>query len=298
MSTENSSHEPSVNNIQIPELTLSTGARIPQLGFGTFKVPAEDTYRVVSEALQVGYRHIDTAQMYRNEAQVGEALEAAMNGGIQREDLFITTKLNNDYHEPKEVLRSFDQSLRDLRVDAVDLFLIHWPLPGRYDGRFDETWKAMIEIFESGRSKAIGVSNFEQAHLDKIISATDFVPHVNQIQVHPYLRNDELREYCAKLGIIVEAWSPLARGEVLQDPVIVDIAKRLQRTEAQVVLRWALERGDVIFPKSMHMERMKQNMDLFDFSLAEEDMKAINALDKGEDGRLGTHPNEANFLNR
>ncbi|OKL46648.1 oxidoreductase [Boudabousia liubingyangii] len=283
---------------KIPELTLATGAKIPQFGYGTYKVPPEQATDLVRSALQLGYRHIDTAQMYHNEAQVAAALHEAMDAGVKRADLFVTTKLNNDFHEPEDAHRAFDKSLDDMGLDYVDLFLIHWPVPKLYDGRYDRTWQAMVEIFKSGRAKAIGVSNFEAHHLERIIDATDFVPHVNQIQVHPYFREDALREYCRKLGIVVEAWAPLSRGDIVSDELVVAQAERLERTPAQVVLRWALERGDVIFPKTTSPQRMQENLQIFDFELDQAAVDALNSLDKGEEGRTGSHPDEANFLGR
>ncbi|OKL50691.1 oxidoreductase [Boudabousia marimammalium] len=280
----------------IPRLALSTGALIPQLGFGTYKVTEDLIPQVIPAAISLGYRHFDTAQMYQNEAALGHALTQTQEQGVAREDLFITTKLNNQNHAPADVHRSFKQSLADLQLDYVDLFLVHWPLPKLYDGKYDETWKAMIEIYQSGQAKAIGVSNFERNHLDKIIDATGFVPHANQIQIHPYLASNELREYCKSLGIVVEAWSPISRGKVLSDPAVTAAANRLGRTAAQIVLRWAIERGDVIFPKSVNPERMKENMGLFDFTLDSETRKALDSLDQGEAGRHGPHPDEADFL--
>ncbi|MBV7363189.1 aldo/keto reductase [Actinomycetaceae bacterium TAE3-ERU4] len=292
----NSLHEPAAE--LIPTQVLSTGASIPQLGFGTYLVKPEVACQTVLEALALGYRHIDTAQMYHNELEVGQALAQAADFGVCRDEVFVTTKLNNDYHERDDALRTFDQSLNDLGLDYVDLFLIHWPTPGLYGGRYDLTWQTLIEIFESGRAKAIGVSNFEVNHLQKIIDATGFVPHVNQLQAHPYFPHDDVRAYCRDLGIVVEAWAPLARGQAAAEPGLNEIAARLGKTPAQVVLRWAIERGDVIFPKTTHRDRMVENLQLFDFVLDDEAKRLLADLDRGENGRTGKHPDEANFLSR
>ena len=280
----------------VPALQLATGAQIPQLGFGTYLVPDDTVEDILAQALDVGYRHIDTAQMYKNEAGVGRALRNALDDGIERSELFVTTKLNNQNHGRDDALRSFDQSLENLGLDYVDLFLIHWPLPGMYDGRYDLTWQTMIEIFESGRAKAIGVSNFEPEHLRRIVDATGFVPHVNQVQAHPYFPNNESRDASRELGAVVEAWSPLGRGDVLGEPSVQEAAQRLGRSPSQIVLRWAVERGDVVFPKASSSEHMSDNFDIFDFKLDEDATRALNSLDRGEEGRRGTKPSEANFI--
>ena len=275
----------------IPSIELNNGTSIPQLGFGTWRVSAQEATDVVGRALQVGYRHIDTAQGYKNEAAIGEAIAAS---GLERSELFITSKLDNDNHLPADVHSSFEQTLVDLRTDYVDLFLIHWPLPGRYDGDFVSTWRAMIELAESGRARAIGVSNFEPEHLQRIVSATGVAPAVNQIEVHPFLRNEAARAASHALGTVVEAWGPLAQGGVIGDPVVGAVAAKHGRTDAQVALRWHLQRGDVVFPKSTGTERMRENLDVFGFELDAEDMAALDGLDRGEAGRLGSHPNDKN----
>jgi 2,5-diketo-D-gluconate reductase A len=236
----------------------------------------------------VGYRHIDTAQMYRNEAEVGEAIA---NSGLAREDVYITSKLNNSMHARDDVLRSFDETLTKLRLDKLDLFLIHWPLPTRYDGDFVTTWKAMLELLEDGRLASAGVSNFEPDFLAKIIDATGVTPVVNQIESHPYFHNEAARRASLDRAIAVEAWGPLAKGEALKDPVVREIASSIRRAPSQVVLRWQIQRGSIIFPKSMHRDRMAENMEIFDFELTQEQVERIDALDKGEAGRQGPNPN-------
>ncbi len=268
---------------QIPQLTLNNGVTIPQLGFGTFLVPPAEAAQVTLAALDQGYRHLDTAQMYGNEAGVGRAIR---DSGLPRDEVFVTTKLNNGFHERKAALAAFDGSLTALGLEYVDLFLIHWPLPKR--GQYVEAWAALVELLAQGRVRAIGVSNFHAAHLQQIIAATDVVPAVNQIEVHPYLRQDALRATNAELGIATEAWSPIARGRVLADPVIEQIAQAHERTPAQVTLRWAIQRGDIVFPKSMHPDRMRENFELFDFDLSPAEMAAIDGLDRGE--RTGPDP--------
>lgn len=273
----------------IPTIELHDKTAIPQLGFGTFLVPPEETARVVSEALEVGYRHIDTAQGYGNEAGVGEALRRS---GLAREDVYLTSKLTNSKHAPEDVRSSFDETLEKLGVDYLDLFLIHWPLPTRYDGDFVSTWKAMIGLLEDGRLRSAGVSNFEPDHLERIVGETGTAPVVNQVEVHPYFRNEAVRSACASHGVAVEAWGPLGQGKsgVLEDPAVLAAARAHGKTPAQVILRWHLQRGDIVFPKSMRRERMVENFDVFDFDLTAEEAAAIDALDKGESGRVGPDP--------
>jgi 2,5-diketo-D-gluconate reductase A len=277
---------------QIPTLTLNDGHTIPQLGFGVFQVPPEDTARITGQAFEAGYRHIDTAEMYQNEAGVGEAIKAS---GIPREELFITSKLNNGFHEPDTARRAFDETIEKIG-GYVDLFLIHWPLPTRYDGDFVSTWKTLIEFQRDGRARSIGVSNFQPAHLARLAEETDVVPAVNQIEVHPYFTNEAARKASHDAGILVEAWSPIAQGGVLDDETITGIAERVGKTAAQVTLRWHLQRGDIVFPKSSTPERMKENGDLFDFELTDDDVAAISALDKGEEGRTGPNPDEFDYI--
>jgi 2,5-diketo-D-gluconate reductase A len=277
----------------VPVLTLNDGNSIPQLGFGVFQVPPEDTARITAQALEAGYRHIDTAQMYGNEKGVGEAIRAS---GIPREELFITSKLNNGFHEPEKARAAFDQTLADLGLDQVDLFLIHWPLPTQYGGDFVSTWKTLIEHKSDGRARSIGVSNFQPDHLARLANETDVVPAVNQIEVHPYFTNQAARRANEASGILTEAWSPIAQGAVLDDAVITDIAEQVGRTPAQVALRWHIQRGDIVFPKSSTPERMAENFALFDFELDDEAMAAITGLDKGEDGRTGPNPDTFDMI--
>ncbi len=277
----------------VPVLELHDGVSIPQLGFGVFQVPPEDTEKAVTTALEIGYRHIDTAQMYGNEKEVGLAVAAS---GIPRDQIFITSKLNNGFHRPDDARRAFDNTLTALGSDHVDLFLIHWPLPTRYDGDYVSTWTTMEEFHADGRARSIGVSNFQVAHLERLAAETGTVPSVNQIEVHPYLTNEVVRAYGAEHNIVTEAWSPIAQGGVLEDKVIVGIAERLGRTPAQVTLRWHIERGDIIFPKSVTPSRVQENFALFDFELDDDDIDAISALDRGEDGRTGPNPDDFDYI--
>jgi 2,5-diketo-D-gluconate reductase A len=275
----------------VPTIKLNNDVEIPQLGFGVFKVPPEATKAATLAALEVGYRHIDTAEMYGNEQGVGQAIREF---GIAREDVFVTSKLNNGFHAHDVALSAFDQTLVALGFDYVDLFLIHWPLPRV--GDFVETWKAMEEIYGSRRARAIGVSNFQRHHLQRILDETSTVPAVNQVEIHPYLTQEELRGFDAEHGVATEAWSPLAKGKVIDDPTIAGIAMRVGRSPAQVTLRWHIQRGDIVFPKSVHPERMKSNFELFDFSLDDAQMDAISGLDRGEQGRNGPNPDVFAYL--
>ncbi|WP_297081908.1 aldo/keto reductase [uncultured Demequina sp.] len=268
-------------------VTLNDGTTIPQLGFGTFQVPPEETAATVGEALAAGYRHIDTAQGYQNEQGVGQALAAS---GIPRDEIYVTSKLTNSMHERDDALRSFDETMDKLALDRLDLFLIHWPLPTKYDGDFVSTWKVMLELLESGRVTSVGVSNFQPDHLRQIIDATGVAPVVNQIEAHPFFRNDVARAASHEHAIAVEAWGPLAKGEAVKDATIQEIASSLGRQPSQVTLRWHIQRGDIVFPKSMHRERMEENLQIFDFELSDEQMARIDALDQGEAGRQGPNP--------
>jgi 2,5-diketo-D-gluconate reductase A len=277
----------------VPDLTLNDGATIPQLGFGVYQIPQRDTESAVSEALEVGYRHIDTAQMYGNEKGVGAAVAAS---GLPRDDVFITSKLNNGFHRPDDARRTFEESLTALGTDHVDLFLIHWPLPTKYDGDYVSTWNTLIEFQADGRARSIGVSNFQVDHLARLAEETSVVPAVNQIEVHPYFGNEDVRAANAAAGIVTEAWSPIAQGDVLDDPTVTEIADRLDRTRSQVVLRWHVQRGDVVFPKTTHVERMRENFAIFDFELTDDDAAAITALDRGEAGRRGPNPSTFDWI--
>ena len=277
----------------VPNITLNDGNIIPQLGFGVFQIEPGDTAEAVSEALQVGYRHIDTAEMYGNEKEVGEAIRAF---GLDRGDVFVTSKLNNAFHEPQDAREAFDRTLSELGFDYVDLFLIHWPLPTLYNGDFVSTWKTLEEFHRDGRARSIGVSNFQIEHLEQLAAETDTVPAVNQIEVHPYFTNDAVREYGQEHGIATEAWSPIAQGGVLEDSAITQIADKVGKTPAQVVLRWHIQRGDIIFPKSVTPARMQENLELFDFELESGDMDAIAGLDRGEDGRTGPNPDTFAYI--
>jgi 2,5-diketo-D-gluconate reductase A len=271
----------------VPGITLNDGNTIPQLGFGVFQIEPEHTAKAVSEALEIGYRHIDTAEMYGNEKGVGEAIRAS---DLERGEVFITSKLSNGSHEPRDAREAFNGTLSELGFDYVDLFLIHWPLPTLYDGDFVSTWKTLEEFHSDGRARSIGVSNFQIEHLERLAAETDVVPAVNQIEAHPYFTNDAVRGYGQEHGIATEAWSPIAQGGVLKDPTITEIAERVGRTPAQVVLRWHIQRGDIVFPKSVTSSRMKENFELFDFELASDEMHTITALNRGEDGRTGPNP--------
>ncbi len=271
----------------IPTVTLNDGHEIPQLGFGVFQIPPEDTAPAVTQALQTGYRHIDTAEMYRNERGVGDAIRAS---DVARDEIWVTSKLSNACHHPDDARKAFEHTLSQLSFDYVDLFLIHWPLPTLYDGDYVSTWKVLEELKSQGRARSIGVSNFQVEHLERLARETEVTPAVNQIELHPYLLNDAVRRYGEDHGIATEAWSPIAQGGVLDDPVIAEIAGRVGRTPAQVVLRWHLERGSIVFPKSTTPSRIQENFELFDFQLEDGDIEALAALDKGEDGRTGPHP--------
>ena len=277
----------------VPMITLNDGNRIPQLGFGVFMVDPAETAAAVRTALETGYRHIDTAQMYGNDKGVGEGIREA---GLDRAQVFITSKLNNGFHRPDDARRAFEETLRELGTDYVDLFLIHWPLPTLYDGDFVSTWKTLEDFKADGRARSIGVSNFGIHHLQELARDTAITPAVNQIEVHPYFTNDEVRAYGIEHNIATEGWSPIARGKVLGDPVVIRIAKAYGVHPAQVVLRWHIERGDIVFPKSVHPQRMKDNFEIFDFDLGDEEIEALTALNKGEAGRMGPNPDTFAYI--
>ena len=275
----------------IPAVRLNNGVEIPQLGFGVFQIKPEDTAAATRTALEIGYRHIDTAQMYRNEKQVGEAVRSS---GIERAQVFVTSKINNNKLDRDSMLRSFDRTLADLGSEYLDLLLIHWPLPGASD--YVQRWKVMEEIYAGGRVKAIGVSNFQPHHLRDLFASADVRPAVNQIEVHPYLTQDDVRAFDADHEIVTEAWAPIAKGKVADDPVIRRIAEQVGRTPAQVTLRWHIQRGDVVFPKSVTRSRVEENFAIFDFELDDAAMAAISALNRDE--RTGPNPDEFNWIPR
>ena len=267
----------------VPTVRLNNGVEIPQLGFGVFQVPPEQTMEAVSTALRAGYRHIDTAEMYGNEKQVGEAIARS---GLDRSEVFVTSKLNNGAHAFDAALVAFDGTLKALGSDLIDLFLIHWPLPTVSD--FVETWKAMERIYRDGRARAIGVSNFQADHLRRLEIESEVTPAVNQIELHPYFTQERLRAFNNGNAIATEAWSPIAQGAVLKDPVITELAASYERTPAQIVLRWHIQLGNIVFPKSVTPERIAENFDLFGFELAAQDMGRISALNRDE--RTGPDP--------
>jgi len=281
------------STIDVPGIALNDGHVIPQLGFGVFQIKPDDTAAAVRTALEIGYRHIDTAEMYGNEKGVGQGIGEA---GVPRDQVYVTSKLNNGFHRPDDARRAFDATLAALGSDYVDLFLIHWPLPTRYDGDFVSTWNVLEEFAADGRARSIGVSNFTPAHLEKLAAGSNTIPAVNQIEVHPYFANDHVRAYGQRHRIATEAWSPIAQGQVLDDPAVTNIAAAQGKSPAQVVLRWHIQRGDIVFPKSVTPERIQENFELFDFSLDGDDMTALSALDRGAAGRRGPDPDTFDWI--
>jgi diketogulonate reductase-like aldo/keto reductase len=268
----------------VPEIRLNNDVRMPQLGFGVWRVPDAEAVSAVGEALRVGYRSIDTAAMYRNESGVGRAIA---DSAVDRGELFVTTKVNNPDHGYDQALRAFDASAGRLGLQQLDLYLIHWPQPGQ--DRYVDTWRALQRLYADGRVRAIGVSNFTDAHLRRLFDETDIVPAVNQIELHPYLAQSRLRAFHAEHGIATEAWSPLGQGgALLTDPVITSLADKYARTPAQIVLRWHLQLGNLVIPKSVTPSRIAENFDVFGFELADDDMDSIGELDRG--GRIGPDP--------
>ncbi|WP_210479485.1 aldo/keto reductase [Naasia sp. SYSU D00948] len=272
----------------VPTVTLNDGTEIPQLGFGVFQVEPERTQEVVESALEIGYRHIDTAAIYGNEKGVGRAIAAS---GIPREELYVTTKLWNANHKRDRALAAFDASMEKLGLDYVDLYLIHWPVP--MYGEYVEAWKTLEEILATGRTKTIGVSNFLPEHLQALFDASDVVPAVNQIELHPELQQRDVVDFCAQHGIAIEAWSPLASGQIVDREDVAAIARKYGKTPAQVTLRWHLDEGRIIFPKSNDPGRQRENFEILDFSLTPEELAVFDALDSGR--RVGADPATASF---
>jgi len=275
--------------ITVPDITLNNGVLMPQLGFGVFQVPDAETTAAVRTALDAGYRSIDTAAVYGNEAGVGTALRES---GIARDELFVTTKVWNADQGYDETLSAFDASLQKLGLDSVDLYLIHWPAPDR--DLYSSSWRALEALLADGRARAIGVSNFQPQHLDRLAEESGIVPAVNQVELHPALQQRAVSAYNGQHGIATEAWSPLAQGATLGDPVILAIAEAHSRSAAQVVLRWHLQRGRIVIPKSVTPARIAANLDVFDFDLDDTELTAIDGLDRGDDGRTGPHPDDFN----
>ncbi|WP_458111016.1 aldo/keto reductase [Arthrobacter sp. R1-13] len=286
----------------VPRLQLNNGVLIDQLGFGLYKVPPPDAAGLVTMALEAGYRHFDTAAMYGNEAGVGRGIgslsgfqgqergSGAGTPSLSRQDLFITTKVWNEDHGYDSTLRAFQKSMASLGLDYLDLYLIHWPCARR--GLYAGTYRALETLYREGKVRAIGVSNFQPAHLEHLLETAEVIPAVNQIELHPWLQQEELREQHTRLGIRTEAWSPLGRGKVLQDPVILDLASSHGRTPAQIILRWHLQLANIAIPKASSYERLRENLDIFDFSLESSEMSKIAALDRGQ--RTGSHPDNVN----
>jgi 2,5-diketo-D-gluconate reductase A len=268
---------------QVPRIPLPPGEQIPQLGFGVFQVPPRETEAAVAQALSAGYRHLDTAAAYRNEGAVGEAVHAS---GIDRSEIFITTKCWNDDQGYERAKRACKASLERLELSHLDLYLIHWPVPAH--DLYVETWKAFIELQSEGLVRSIGVSNFQPAHLERVIAETGVKPAINQVELHPYFQQAGLRREHERLGILTEAWSPLGQGLELQDPVIVQIAQKHGKTAAQTIIRWHLQLGNVVIPKSVTPSRIQENFEVFGFELSEAEMDAIAALDAGK--RIGPDP--------
>jgi len=268
---------------EAPHVDLADGQAMPLVGFGVFQIRPQDTADAVAHALRVGYRAVDTAAAYGNEPQVGEAVGQS---GLVRDAVFLTTKLWNSDHGRDRAHRAFEDSLERLGLEQVELYLIHWPVPAR--DRYVETWEALTELHGDGRARSIGVSNFEIDHLERIIDATGVVPSVNQVELHPRFQQRDLRRFHAEHDIVTEAWSPLAQGDVLRDPAVGELASAHGRTPAQVVLRWHLQLGNVVIPKSATPERIEENFDIFDFTLDDDAMHSLDGLDAGE--RIGPDP--------
>lgn len=275
----------------VPKLKLRDGNSIPQLGLGVWQVDPDITARVVQDAIAAGYRSIDTAEGYQNEEGVGAAIRAA---GVPREELFITSKLRNGGHKRDLALQSFDETMHKLGLEQLDLFLIHWPVPSQ--GRYVEAWKTLVELKGQGRVKSIGVSNFDEDHLRRIIAETGETPVVNQIELHPRFQQRDKRDYLAAHDIRIESWSPLGSGSLLDDATVGAIAKKHGKSIAQTIIRWHLQQGLIVIPKSTHRHRMVENIDVFDFELDADDMHKLLGLDRKAAGRIGADPATAAFL--
>ena len=275
--------------IEQPRLTLNDGKVIPQLGFGVWQVPPEVTADVVEEAIRTGYLSIDTAEGYQNEQGVGEAVRRS---GVARDSLFITSKLRNGAHPYDDAMRAFDRTMAELQLDVLDLFLIHWPVPK--GGKYVEAWKALVQLQKDGRVRSIGVSNFNPDHLERIIGETGVIPAVNQIELHPSFAQRAVRDFHQRHNIRIESWSPLGQGREIGDPVIGGIARKHGKSPAQVIIRWHLEQGLIVIPKSVTSSRIRENFGVFDFTLDADDMAKIAALDNPR-GRMGADPATADF---
>lgn len=273
----------------VPTIRLNNGVEIPQLGFGVFQVKPDEAVEAITAALEIGYRHIDTAQMYGNEKEVGEAVRRS---GVPRDEVFVTSKLNNNRQDRDDILRSFDQTMTELGFDQLDLFLIHWPLPTVSD--YVKRWNVMEEIYAGGRVRAIGVSNFQPHHLRNLLGGSEITPAVNQIELHPYLAQDDVREFDATHEIATEAWAPIAKGRVTEDEVIKRVAQQVGKTPAQVTLRWHIQRGDIVFPKSVTRSRIEENFAIFDFELDEGQMATLTGLNRDE--RTGPNPDDFDYI--
>jgi 2,5-diketo-D-gluconate reductase A len=274
-----------------PSITLNDGNSMPQVGLGVWQTPAEETERAVATALDAGYRHVDTAAGYFNEREVGKAIKDAASSGLPREDVFVTTKLWNADQGYDSTLAAFDASMDRLGLEYLDLYLIHWPMPAK--NAFVDTFKAFAHLRDRGRIRSIGVSNFEPEHLRTLVDGTGIVPAVNQVELHPLLQQQELREVHAQLGVATEAWSPLGQGSLLSNPTVTAVADAHGKTPAQVLIRWHIQLGNIVIPKSVTPERIVSNFDVFDFELSEQDMASVSSL--GDGTRLGPDPRTFNF---